>query len=130
MPGPFLDSRKSPHDNRRMHELSLAQSVVELIEAAALREGFTRAHTVRLEIGALSCVEPEALRFAFESATAGSCAQGARLEILPVPGQGECPACSHQAAMDKLYDLCPACGTAPLRVLRGTEMRVRDLDVE
>ena len=113
-----------------MHELSLAQSVVELIEAAALREGFARVHTVRLDIGALSCVEPEALRFAFESATVGTCAQGARLEILPVAGQGACPVCGHQTDMDTLYDLCPACEAAPLHVLRGTEMRVRDLDVE
>ncbi|ATE62828.1 hydrogenase maturation nickel metallochaperone HypA [Thauera sinica] len=113
-----------------MHELSLAESAVGLIEDAARRERFTRVRVVRMEIGALSCVEAEALRFAFESASLGTCAEGARLDIVAVPGEGECAACGIRAAMETLYDLCPRCESRPLRVLRGTELRVRDLDVE
>lgn len=113
-----------------MHELSLAESAIALIEDAARRERFHRVRVVRMEIGALSCVEPEALRFAFESASAGTCAEGARLDIVAVAGEGECVACGIRAAMETAYDLCPKCESRPLRVLRGTEMRVRDLDVE
>ena len=68
--------------NWTMHELSLAGSAVELIEATARREGFSRVRVVWMEIGALSCVEPDALRLAFEAAARGSCAEHARLELI------------------------------------------------
>lgn len=113
-----------------MHELSLAESALGLIEDAAQREGFSRVRVVRMEIGALSCVEADALRFAFDSAALDTCAEGARLDILTMPGEGECGACGIRAAMETLYDLCPRCESRPLTVLRGTEMRVKDLDVE
>ena len=69
-----------------MHELSLAQSVVEIVEAAARREGAARVASVRLELGELSHVEPESLAFAFEVAAREGCARGARLEVHRVPG--------------------------------------------
>ncbi|MBN8461723.1 MAG: hydrogenase maturation nickel metallochaperone HypA [Dechloromonas sp.] len=113
-----------------MHELSLAESAIALIDDAARREHFHRVRVVRMEIGALSCVESDALRFAFESASRGTCAEGARLDIVTTPGEGECAGCGIRAAMETLYDLCPKCESRPLKVVRGTEMRVKDLDVE
>lgn len=113
-----------------MHELSLAESAMELIEAAAQREGFVRVRVVRMEIGALSCVEPEALRLAFAAASTGTCADAAMLEILSVSGEGECMDCRHRAMLESSYDLCPGCGSPKLKVLRGREMRVIDLEVE
>jgi hydrogenase nickel incorporation protein HypA/HybF len=65
-----------------MHEMSLTQGVLEIIESASHREGFSRVRTVWLEIGTLAAVEPEALRFCFDVVTRGSCAEGARLEIV------------------------------------------------
>ncbi len=112
-----------------MHELSLAENAVALIENAARREGFSRARVIRLEVGALSCVEPQALRFALESATLGSCAEGARIEIVHQPGAGECRACGQRCTMETLYELCPRCGSA-LEATQGTALRISDLDVE
>ncbi len=113
-----------------MHELSLAESALELVTEAARRDGCTRVRVVRMEIGALSCVEVDALRFAFEVASTGTCAEGARLDIVALPGEGECSACGIRAGMETGYELCPQCRTRPLRVVRGMEMRVRDIDVE
>lgn len=113
-----------------VHELSLAESAVALIEQAVEREQFKHVRRVRLEIGALSCVDPDALRFAWQSAALGSCAAEAELLMLTTPGLGECPACGQRSAMETLYDLCPHCDGVPLRVCQGTEMRVKDLDVE
>lgn len=112
-----------------VHELSLAENAVALIEQAALREHFSRVQRVCLEIGVLSCVDPEALRFAWASAALGSCAEGAELELLSTPGQGVCPACGQRSTMETLYDLCPHCDGVPLQACQGTEMRVKDLDV-
>jgi hydrogenase nickel incorporation protein HypA/HybF len=113
-----------------MHELSLAESVVELIEDTARRENFTRVKTVFMEIGKLSCVAHDALRIALDHAARNTCLDGARLEILCVDGAGECPVCGASVTMETSYDCCPQCGAHPLTVLRGTEMRVVELDVE
>ena len=64
-----------------MHELSLAEGVLDLIEETARREGFSRVHGVWLEIGRQSAVEPEAMRFCFDAVVRGTLAEGARLEI-------------------------------------------------
>jgi hydrogenase nickel incorporation protein HypA/HybF len=113
-----------------MHEMSLAEGIVELIEEAATREGFSSVKLVVLEVGQLSTVEPEALAFCFDAATRGSIAEGARLEIDNVPGQGVCLQCGADAEMENLYDPCPKCGAFGLRVTGGTEMRVKELEVD
>lgn len=69
-----------------MHELSLAAELLTLIEPAAQRHGARRVASVRLELGAAACVEDDALAFAFDAVTRGSCAEGARLDIARVPG--------------------------------------------
>ena len=112
-----------------MHELSLAENAVALIEDAARREGFARARVIWLEVGALACVEPQALRFALESATRGSCAEGARIEIVHQSGAGTCRSCGQRCTMASRYELCPHCGSV-LEATQGTALRIRDLDVE
>jgi hydrogenase nickel incorporation protein HypA/HybF len=113
-----------------MHEMSLAEGILELIEDAARREGFGRVRTVFLEIGRLSTVEPEAMAFCFDAVTRDSIAAGARLEIIAVPGTGFCLDCGRETGLEAVYDPCEHCGAAPVRVTGGTEMRVRELDVE
>lgn len=113
-----------------MHELSLAHQMIEMIETAALQEGFSRARVVRLEWGELSCVEPDAMQMAFEAASQGTCAEGAELLLLHTPAKGTCPACGHHQSLGTLYDACTACHHLPMQVTSGTELRLKDLDVE
>jgi hydrogenase nickel incorporation protein HypA/HybF len=113
-----------------MHEMSLAEGIVQLIAESALKEGFSSVKLVAIEIGRLSSVEPEALVFCFDAATRGSIAEGARLEIHNIPGQGVCLQCGADVEMENLYDPCPRCGTFGLRVTGGTEMRVKELEVD
>jgi hydrogenase nickel incorporation protein HypA/HybF len=112
-----------------MHEMSLAEGVLQLIEDAAGQQAFTKVRTVWLEIGQLSGVEPEAMRFCFDSVTRGSIAQGARLEIITLPGTGWCMACARTVPMTEVFGECPLCGGYQLQVTGGTEMRVKELDV-
>jgi hydrogenase nickel incorporation protein HypA/HybF len=113
-----------------MHEMSLAEGIVELIEDAATAQGFSSVKTVVLEIGRLSAVEPDALAFCFDAATRGSIAEGAKLEIEGVPGRGVCLQCGAEVGMENLVDPCSACGAYGLRVTGGTEMRVKELEVD
>ena len=113
-----------------MHEMALAESVLQIIEDAAQKQGFRRVKTVWLEVGQLSAVEPDALRFCFDVVTRGSIADSARLDILDTPGVGWCMRCSQAVPMAALYSACPRCGSYQLQPSQGTEMRVKELDVE
>lgn len=113
-----------------MHEMSLAESVLQIIEDAACKQKFTRVKTVWLEIGQLACVEKESMRFCFDAAMSGSIAEHARLEIVEIAGRGQCVKCALEIPVAALYEPCPNCGSYEVRVTGGDEMRVKELEVE
>lgn len=113
-----------------MHEMSLAEGIVQIVEDAARTDGCVKVKAVWLEIGQLAAVEKEALRFCFEAVTRATIAEGARLEIIETPGQGWCMKCACNVAVTALYDPCPACGSYQIQVTGGNEMRVKELEVE
>ena len=107
-----------------MHELSITQSIVDTI---AQRLGPVPVHRVRLEIGRLSGVVPDAVRFAFELVTADTTLAGARLEILEPEGSARCRDCGVEFATAEVLPLC-ACGSANVAVLGGDQLRIREAE--
>lgn len=112
-----------------MHEMSLAEGVVQLIEDAAREQAFGKVTAVWLEIGQLSGVEVEAMKFCFDVVTRDGIADGARLEIIATPGTGWCMQCSKNVPMSEVFGECPDCGSHQMQVTGGTEMRVKELEV-
>lgn len=113
-----------------MHEMSLAESVRGIVEDAATAQGATRVRTIVLEIGELSSVEVEALRFCLDVVLRDSLADGAAIEIEAVAGVGWCLACDRSVPLAQRYDPCPHCGGYQLRPTGGTEMRVKEIEVD
>jgi hydrogenase nickel incorporation protein HypA/HybF len=113
-----------------MHEMSLAEGVLQLVEETAQREKAQRVKLVVLEIGSLSSVEPEALKFCFEAVTHGSIAQNAALEIIDVPGAGWCMPCAETVPMTESFGACPKCGSYQVQPTGGTDMRVKEIEIE
>jgi len=112
-----------------MHEMALAESMLEIVEAAARDNGSARVKGVWLEIGALSHVVPEALRFCFDAVTRGSVADGAALTIIETPGGAWCMQCSRTVPLAQLGDACPHCGGFQLTVTQGDAMRVKEIEI-
>ena len=113
-----------------MHEMSLAEGVLQIVEDAARGSGdggFLRVKTVFIEIGQLSSVEPDSMRFCFDAVTRGSLAEGAALVIDELPGAAWCFGCNEAVPIVARGDACPGCGGARLQVTAGTEMRVKDI---
>ena len=109
-----------------MHELAVAEGMVEAI-AERVPEG--RVTRVVLEVGALSCVEPEAVRFCFAACARGTVADGAALEIVEIPGRANCRTCgAGGVAVDPRIPLC-GCGSADLELVDGGQLRVRGVEV-
>ena len=109
--------------------MALTEGVREIVEETARANGAERVAAVRLEIGALSQVEPAALRFAFDVVMRGSRAQGARLEIVEVPGTAWCMRCSEAVPIERRGDACPLCAHHQLQVTGGDRMRVLDIEI-
>ncbi len=113
-----------------MHEMSLAESVLRIIEDEARAHRLHRVRSVTLEIGKLAAVEPEAMRFAFTAVTRDTLAEGATLELNEIPGAGCCARCGATVEMDEPLALCPQCGSGAVLVTGGDRMRVVELEAE
>lgn len=112
-----------------MHELSLMEEMLDLIEAQAREEGCSRIHVVTLRVGRLAGVEVEALRFAFDVVTKGTLAEGARLELEEPPGMGWCEQCQQEVEVAARFEPCPLCLQGPVRLTDGTQVLVMSMDV-
>jgi hydrogenase nickel incorporation protein HypA/HybF len=112
-----------------MHEMSLAEGVVQIVEQTARANGGGRVSLVCLEIGQLAGVEIDALRLCFDAASRAGPAQGARLEIERPEGRAWCMPCGMSVALPRLGEPCPHCGSYQLQVTGGTELRVREIEL-
>ena len=113
-----------------MHEMALCESILGILEEQAARQGYSRVQRVRLGVGALSCVEPEALTFNFEVVTRGTLAEGAVLEIAHEPGQAWCLVCARTVEVQALLDACPLCGSHQTQVIGGDGLWIKEMEVE
>ncbi len=113
-----------------MHEMSLCEGILGIIEEHALNQGFKKVNALWLEIGAFAGVEPESLKFCFEVISKNTIAEQARLHIIDIPGTARCMQCSKTVAIKRRFDVCPHCGGYPLLITGGEEMRVKELEVE
>jgi hydrogenase nickel incorporation protein HypA/HybF len=110
--------------------MSLAEGVLQILQDQAKAQHFAQVKTVWLEIGELSHVDPDAIRFCFDAVVRDSIAEGAKLEIIRTPGQAWCHDCAKAVAVSSLIDACPVCGGFKLNVTAGEDMRVRELEVD
>jgi hydrogenase nickel incorporation protein HypA/HybF len=108
-----------------MHELGLAQEIVEMV---ARRAGGSRVHRVVVEIGKLSAVLPDALRFAFDLCCEDTAVAGARLEIIEVPGRASCGRCAAVVLLERPFGRCQ-CGCTDLTWISGDELKVKAMEV-
>jgi hydrogenase nickel incorporation protein HypA/HybF len=108
-----------------VHELAITESVVDAIVDKVGDEPVT---SIRLEIGKLSGVVVDSIRFCFEIVADGTGLQDARLDIDEPPGRAYCRDCDDEFALDEPVMLCP-CGSANLEVLSGQQLRIISVEV-
>ena len=108
-----------------MHEMGLTQ---EIVERVAVRAGEARVRKVVVEVGALACVLPDAMRFCFELCVEDTALAGAALEIVGVPGRARCRACAGEVALTRPFGRC-ACGSSDLDWLSGEDVTIQAVEV-
>ncbi|MGF1472522.1 MAG: hydrogenase maturation nickel metallochaperone HypA [Rubrobacteraceae bacterium] len=110
-----------------MHELSIAESVVQIASRQAAGRRVTK---VWMKVGHLRQVVPSALSFSFELVAEGTPAEGAQLALEEIPVVGECRRCGAESRPESFPLLCEACGSPDLEILRGEELLVESLELE
>jgi hydrogenase nickel incorporation protein HypA/HybF len=108
-----------------VHELGLVAEIVELLVARS--EG-ARVTKVVLEIGKLTAVLPDAVRFCWDVVAEGTVVSGATLEIIEKPGVGRCLQCSGRVEMARPFGRCD-CGSSELDWIEGHELRVKEMEM-
>ena len=108
-----------------MHELSLARSIVRTCEAHA--EGMPVVR-VTVDLGALSCVMPEALEYCYGFVCKGTLLEGSVLRIERIPARARCRNCGVEAPFAGVHELCD-CGGRAWDVVSGEELKVRELEL-
>ncbi len=109
-----------------MHELGITQNIVAIVTEHAKGAKVQR---VLLEIGKLSAIMPDAIRFCFDICIQGTVLEGAILEILEIPGLGRCRQCGAEIYLDKAFGICN-CGSVQLDLITGEELKIKEIEIE
>lgn len=114
-----------------MHEVSIALSLLDIIEKKCREEGCQAVDSVRVRVGKASGIQPDAFSFAFEVVKKDTLARNARFTIDLIPLGGACSACGNRFKTEEAYILeCPACGSPSLQVTQGYELEIVEMEVE
>jgi hydrogenase nickel incorporation protein HypA/HybF len=113
-----------------MHEMSLAQSILDIILHESGNHKVTRVLSVALKVGELSAVETESLRFCFELLTKETLAEGAQLDIERVQVTCRCQDCGSNFTVQELVFSCPSCQGVRVEMLSGRELSVESFEAE
>jgi hydrogenase nickel incorporation protein HypA/HybF len=108
-----------------MHELAITESVVA---GVCEHVGDAKVTRVVLEIGKLSAVMPEAVRFCFDVCAKGTGLEGATLDILETPGRCRCRTCNAEFQLEDSIALCQ-CGSADLEFMSGQQLLIKSVEV-
>jgi len=113
-----------------MHELSVAQALVEQVEDLARQHGAVGVHLIRVRVGPLAGVVPEMLATAFPLAAAGTRAEPARLELVDAPIRVRCLSCHAESEAQPNRLLCGACGEWRTEVVSGDELILESVELD
>ena len=113
-----------------MHELSLCQNIIEIVEQQCQQHNVNKVTDLWLEVGALSCIEPGALEFGFEMAAQGTPAENCKLHLIPIPAKAWCWDCKQFVEIQVNNSTCPNCGSVHLQRQSGDELRIKEISVE
>jgi hydrogenase nickel incorporation protein HypA/HybF len=113
-----------------MHELTITQSMIDIVLEQAEKAGAQKVERINLTIGEMSGFVEEAVRFYFEFLAKGTPAEEASLCINQVAGRARCHDCGAEFSLKELDWTCPVCGSNNIEITAGRELFVESIEVE
>ncbi|BCD60306.1 MULTISPECIES: hydrogenase maturation nickel metallochaperone HypA [unclassified Nitratiruptor] len=114
-----------------MHEYSIVQSMLDLIEENAKKHNATKVERVVMKIGVMSGVEAHLLKIAFDTFKEGTLCSDAELEMIIQPIIAKCRTCKKESRFEKneIFYECKQCGDVDLEIIDGEDMILMQLDM-
>jgi hydrogenase nickel incorporation protein HypA/HybF len=113
-----------------MHELSICQSMLEIVDKTMANHPGARLERVFVDVGRGSTVEPFLLHDAFRIATTGGPYEGAELVINEIPLVGKCRSCGRSFEYREIALGCPECESTSIDIESGLELSIRELEID
>lgn len=113
-----------------MHELAIAQGILDIALSTAVDHNATRVLGVKVIVGELTGTVPEALEFGFAALAKETMAENACLSIRIIPLTGHCRDCGVESRIDKYCFACASCGSQAVEIITGRELKVESVEVE
>jgi hydrogenase nickel incorporation protein HypA/HybF len=113
-----------------MHEMGIAQNILDIVVATAQKEGATRITRINLLAGELRAIEPLQLTFCFAIVAKDTIADGAFLNIEQIPVRGHCKDCNADFPIEDYIYVCPECSSSKIEITGGNELKLQDIEVE
>ncbi len=112
-----------------MHELSIAQNILEIVQQNLPADSSPAVRLVKLKVGELAGVDAESLEFCFSAVTEGTPLQGASLGIERIPVRCHCRCCGHDFHVEQFVFLCPTCESPDTEMISGRELQVVEIEL-
>ena len=113
-----------------MHEMSIVQSLIDILQEEMTRHQASVLKSVRLHIGELSAIVPSSLSFCFEVITKGTSMEGAKLNMDIIPLKGLCRQCRETFEVKDYVFECPYCHATDIDTVSGQDLSIVEMEVE
>ncbi len=113
-----------------VHESAIARSLINIAVAAAEKEGARRITGVNVVAGELRGIVPSQFYFCFGLMAENTIASGAYLGLEIAPVTGKCRSCDETFVVEDYRYVCPGCQGQDIQTVGGTELRLRDIEIE
>jgi len=112
-----------------MHELAIAQNILEIVQQAVPEGQAAAVRSVRIRVGQLSGIVPDSLDFCFNAIIVDTKMPQASLAIEQIPTVSRCRDCLQRFAVEDFVFSCPACKSANLELISGKELEVVEIEL-
>ena len=113
-----------------MHEISIAQSLMDVVFETANNNWAKKVNKVFVKIGRLQAVETSSLIFAFDAMKEGTMAEDGELIVDEIPLVGKCVDCDNENTFEQIFMQCPQCGSSAVKILSGEELQITEIEVD
>jgi len=113
-----------------MHELSIAQSILDIVNQHLPAGNTTHVKSVKVKIGKLSNVLPDSLRFCFEAITKDSDFEKTQLILNIIPITIKCNDCNTLTEINDFVFSCPSCVSTNINVIDGDDLNIEEIEIE
>ena len=114
-----------------MHEMGIAMEIVDIAKASIPQDmQGARVQRVNLQVGKLSAIVPDSLRFCFDLVVKETPLEGAELAIEEVPVVARCKDCQTRWTVTEAVFTCKACQSGAIDIISGRELDIKSIEIE